>query len=77
MTAEVAAGKKIVNSIYQTQRLFVNPVESVELNSVFNSLMAGRLQGLLAEIADTSVPFRRTEDTDSCKYCDFKTICGR
>ena len=77
VTAEVAAGKKIVNSIYQTQRLFVNPVESVELNPVFNSLMAGRLQELLAEIADTSVPFRRTEDTDSCKYCDFKTICGR
>ena len=77
ITAEAAAGKNIVNSIYQTQRLFVNPVENVRLNPVFNSLMSERLLALLDEMADTSLPFRRTEDTDTCKYCDFKTICGR
>lgn len=76
--AEVASGKKIVNSIYQTQRLFVNPVENVELNPVFNSLMSERIDSLLSEISDPSVPFRRTEDREgTCKYCDFKTICGR
>ena len=77
ISAEAAAGKNIVNSIYQTQRLFVNPVENVRLNPVFNSLMSERLLALLDEMADTSLPFRRTEDTDTCKYCDFKTICGR
>lgn len=76
--AEVVGGKKIVNSIYQTQRLFVNPVENVELNPVFNALMAGRLDSVLAELSDLNVPFRRTDDRENtCKYCDFKTICGR
>ena len=31
----------------------------------------------LAEIADLQVPFRRTEDTKTCEWCDFKNICGR
>lgn len=74
---EAVAGKKIANSIYQTQRLFVRPVENVELNDEFNSLMDGRLLALLDELADPSKPFRRTDDPDTCKYCDFKTICGR
>ena len=77
ISPEAASGKRIVNSIYQTSRLFVKPVESVELNPLFNSLMAGRLDALLGELSDTSVPFRRTEDTRTCEMCDFKTICGR
>ena len=39
--------------------------------------MAERLDGLLAEIADLSVPFSRTEDAKTCQWCDFKNICGR
>lgn len=77
IAAEAASGKKIVNSIYQTQRLFVKPVENVELNPVFNSLMASHLDALLAEISDPDVPFSLTDDADTCRYCDFKTICGR
>ncbi|MCR5352463.1 MAG: PD-(D/E)XK nuclease family protein [Bacteroidales bacterium] len=69
---------RIVNSIYQTSRLFVKEVENVALNERFLSLMAERLDALLAEIADLSVPFRRTDDvTSTCAWCDFKNICGR
>ncbi|MBP5626086.1 MAG: PD-(D/E)XK nuclease family protein [Bacteroidales bacterium] len=70
-------GRRIVNSIYQTSRLFVKPVENVSLNDRFLSLMAEQLDRLLAEIADLSVPFRRTEDGRTCQWCDFKNICGR
>jgi CRISPR/Cas system-associated exonuclease Cas4 (RecB family) len=35
------------------------------------------LIGLLNDLLDKEVPFKQTEDTDRCKYCDFKTICGR
>ena len=35
------------------------------------------LDGLLAELADPAVPFRRTEDAKTCQWCDFKNICGR
>ena len=70
-------GCRIVNSIYQTSRLFVREIETVALNGRFLSLMAERLDGLLAEIADPSVPFRRTDDARTCQWCDFKNICGR
>ena len=70
-------GARIVNSVYQTSRLFVRDVESVAVGGTFRTLMEERLRGLLAEIADTSVPFRRTEDTRTCEWCDFKNICGR
>lgn len=66
-----------VNSIYQTSRLFVRSVENIRLNDMFNSLMETRLEELLAEISDCSIPFRRTSDIGTCTYCDFKSICGR
>lgn len=70
-------GYSFVNSIYQTSRLFVKSVENVRLNETFNALMEERLSALLEEIGDCSVPFRRTSDVNTCKYCDFKSLCGR
>ena len=70
-------GSRIVNSIYQTSRLFVRDVESVAVGGEFQKLMEKQLRDLLAEIADTSVPFSRTEDLKTCEWCDFKNICGR
>ena len=35
------------------------------------------LRARLAELYDTSVPFRQCEDADTCKYCDFNVICKR
>ena len=68
---------RIVNSIYQPSRLFVKAVESVAVGGRFQTLMAERLHGLLAELADLSVPFSRTADARTCEWCDFKNICGR
>ncbi len=31
----------------------------------------------LEEMYDAQIPFRQCEDADTCKYCDFKNICGR
>ena len=73
----LAAGCRVVNSVYQTSRLFVRGVESVGAGARFSSLMEERLQELLAEIADPERPFRRTDDANTCKWCDFKNICGR
>jgi len=70
-------GCRIVNSIYQPSRLFVKEVESVAVGGRFQTLMEERMHGLLAEIADLSVPFSRTPDTRTCEWCDFKIICGR
>lgn len=71
------AGKEIVNSIYQTSRLFVKEVEEVSLVPEFTELMDRALEDKLKELADPAVPWKRTEETKTCEYCDFKMICGR
>lgn len=73
----LVSGKHIVNSVYQTSRLFVREIENVALSGRFLELMRENLDMLLDELADTSVPFRRTENVKTCEYCDFKSICGR
>jgi len=36
-----------------------------------------KLKEKLSELFDPLVPFRQTNNLDSCKYCDFKDICQR
>ncbi|MCH5335320.1 MAG: PD-(D/E)XK nuclease family protein [Alistipes sp.] len=31
----------------------------------------------LAEMFDASIPFRMCEDTDTCRYCDYRAVCNR
>lgn len=70
-------GKTVVNAIYSPSHLFNEPLEEKAGSPVFHSLMKERLAELLDGLCDTSVPFRRTENLDMCKWCDFKNICGR
>ena len=71
------SGQAIVNSIYSTGRMFTSPLLDMEQSPEFFSIVKERLKGLLEEITDTSVPFRRTSDPQTCKWCDFKAICGK
>ncbi len=72
------SGLAISNSIYQPVALFSKDVECTPLSEEFYSLMGVGLESLLGEIADLSLPFTRTSDVEGvCKYCDFKTLCGR
>ena len=70
-------GRPVVNSIYSVSRLFTEPLQDRPANAEFARLTRERLKGLLAEMTDISVPFRRTEERKTCGNCDFKTICGR
>lgn len=70
-------GQTIVNSIYSTGRLFTSPLQDMEQSGEFFRTVKDRLKDLLAEITDTSVPFHRIQDPDTCKWCDFKAICGK
>lgn len=75
-TAETK-GRQTLNAIYQTARLFTDGILSAPACAKFSRLMAPRLKELLDTICDPEKPFRRTEDRESCKWCDFKKICGR
>lgn len=73
----VRDAETVVNSIYSTSKILTSPLPDVPESPVFSSLMKERLHGLLTEIADTSRPFRRTQDRHTCALCDFRSICGR
>ncbi len=70
-------GKKIINSIYQPSKLFVDPPPQVPLSEEFCRLVTERLEDMLEDMMRPETPWRRTSETDTCKYCDFKKICGR
>ena len=71
-------GHPVVNSIYSASRLFTEPLEDRPQSAEFARLTRERLKGLLSELVDPAVPFRRTDDkAHTCSYCDFKMICGR
>ena len=67
----------VVNSIYQPARLFTEEIRNVPMSRVFNREVEERLHGLLSDIKDPSRPWKRTDDKDTCSWCDFKMICGR
>ena len=67
----------VYNCIYSTGGMFrEKPVEAPE-NGTFRDMVGEHLEEVIRQMRDTSVPFRRTEDTDTCRYCKFKTLCGR
>ncbi|MBP5218657.1 MAG: PD-(D/E)XK nuclease family protein [Bacteroidales bacterium] len=72
-----AEGMTLVNSVYQPSRFFTEGVRNVPVSREFTRGVEERLHGLLAEMTDTEVPWRRTADSVTCSYCDFKMICGR
>ncbi len=68
---------EISNSIYQTASLFKEKPATYPMSEEVYAEMERGLEEKLREIEDLSVPFRRTDDPDVCKWCDFKMICGR
>ena len=69
--------KVIINSVYQPAKLFKEGIKNVPMCVEFKDDMMDRLHNLLAEIKDVSLPWNRTSNQETCKFCDFKMICGR
>ena len=71
-------GMQLVNSIYQTSRLFVEEVKNVPVSGTFMELCRKRIEtDILGKIDDLGEPWRRTADQKTCAWCDFKKICSR
>ena len=70
-------GREICNCVYSTAHLFKEPPVTVPMNRKFYEAVSAKLEAMLAQMYDTSVPFRRTDDEKTCSYCDFRMICGR
>lgn len=74
---EKLRSQTLCNSIYSTAWLYTRDLPEVPESPEFLKLMREKLKELLAEMTDLSVPFRRTQDTKTCGWCDFRDICGR
>ena len=70
-------GREICNCVYSTAHLFKEPPVTVPMNRKFYEAVSAKLEAMLTQMYDTSVPFRRTDDEKTCSYCDFRMICGR
>lgn len=70
-------GRTVLNSIYQTQRLFTEGVRTAALSKVFLEEMEPRLIEKLEELRNPEIAWERTSEPKTCEYCDFKNICGR
>ena len=75
--AVVGDGGTVVNAIYSTARLLTTPLPEVTECTEFKDLVREKLRETLREIADTNVPWKRTEDRRTCSMCPFRAICGR
>ncbi len=61
-------GGKIIQDVTQVQT-----AEGITLVEDYEE----RLQQLILEIFDPSIPFTQTARRQSCEYCDFRQLCGR
>lgn len=70
--------------IYQMQSIMTNGIQPIMINKTELSdyhQVYDRFKELLKdtvlEIFDTSVPFKQSCHNESCKFCQFKPMCGR
>ena len=73
----VSESEHLCNSLYATADLFRNVPAIYPASEKFSKLMDVRLKALIDEVRDRDIPFKRTEETEACIYCDFRMICGR
>ncbi len=78
----------ILPMVYQVKKLFTPKVDFEITSKECQEYVSGKFSGikndvedyikdLLSELFDREIPFTQTENTDNCKYCNYKDICGR
>lgn len=74
----LGADGPVTGAIYHPASLMAGaPLIGHGLDPEFCGRMDEVIDAMLAEVSDLSVPWRRTEDTTKCGFCDFRAICGR
>jgi len=66
-------------SFRDPKNLIANPLELTEELAPVEFIAKSEviLTDILNVMLDPDVPFRKTEDLNTCKFCDFTGICGR
>ncbi len=76
---ELVGGRRITNAVYSVSGIFKDGCSEYSLPQEVIDGAAGLLKDCLDGIFDVerNPSFRRSDDEDVCKYCDFRMICGR
>lgn len=53
------------------------PESALDVGGTMLDSFEDRLKGVISEILDPSVPFKKTDVTDRCEQCDFRMLCNR
>jgi hypothetical protein len=64
-------------SLRKISKGFIEPKFPENETKDFSGVFEGVLKKLIVDIYDREKDFVQTNDDDSCKYCDYKNICGR
>ena len=73
-----APGFTIVNSMYAMSDMFSAPVAVYpERDAAFAQGLEHELGSMLAEMADPDKPFKRNDGEKTCRWCDFRVLCGK
>lgn len=75
----LSEGRTISNCVYSMAHLFDKDLHEYSLPEEVIDYASEKLAGCLEEMTDLKghPEFRRTDNMDVCRYCDFKMICGR
>ena len=70
---------RIFNSMYSISDLFTREVEVFPMDAENSAAIDLKLESLLDEIENPSIPFTMTklDPRTVCQYCDYSVICGR
>ena len=74
---EKYAGKPIHNSMYALSSFFTEDVKVLPYDEGFAAGVEELIRTKFEEMEDKSVPFRRSGDDDTCKFCDYRLLCGK
>lgn len=70
-------GHRLTNSMYAMKDIFIHPVSVYDVSEEFDASVDRELSAVLSEMVDLSKPFKRANGFNTCKYCDYKILCGR
>ncbi len=75
----LSEGRTISSCVYSMAHLFDKDLHEYSLPKEVMDYASEKLAGCLEEMTDLKEhpEFRRTDNRDVCRYCDFKMICGR
>lgn len=70
--------------IYKLRDVYTDPISPLIMNKErltdyrdYNDEFLERLQAVIEQLFDPSVPFTQTPVADHCKFCNFKELCNR